>query len=353
MQDNRKQDKNDSAERHVIPGEAGRPGYYATAALFLLFFAVLFAGCGKSAFRATIGASSASQTAVNKDPVATSAQQNGANKLAQSRLDEQYSFDIANKHWAYHNSKLSIDIKKLYSDKLKCWYYLADIQTTDASAMFSVLSDKADPSKNRALPKDLAAKGKTVFAINGDLFVARNTGVIIRSGKIWRDKPKEPILAFYKSGDMKVFNPTEKTAQQLVSEGVTDTFAFGPILIRDGTINHDVLKKDRLRPRNPRTGIGMVDKGHFISIVVEGRQPGYSEGVTLDDFALMFRERGCTTAYNLDGGQSAVMVFMGQLLNSHKKDMNGTQWNSYRHISELLCFGTSEQVPVQTQGNTN
>jgi hypothetical protein len=265
---------------------------------------------------------------------------------ATKATDEYYSIDSAHNHWAYSGPMLCVDITKLNNEELKIWYYVADIKVLSPKAISSGMSDENDPGKNRAFPGDLALKFKAVFSTNGDLYVGRKTGVIIRNGKLWRNKPSEPILAFYSNGDMKVFDPTEKTAQQLLDDGVTNTYAFGPILIRDGNIDHSVLKNDSLRPPNPRTGIGMVEKGHFISILVEGRQPGYSEGITLDNFAMLFQKLGCQTAYNLDGGQSATMMFMGKLLNSHSNDMNGTKWNTYRHVSEIMIFGNSQLIPT-------
>jgi exopolysaccharide biosynthesis protein len=50
--------------------------------------------------------------------------------------------------------------------------------------------------------------------------------------------------------------------------------------------------------------------------VVDGRDYGYSVGVTLSEFARIFKDLGCTTAYNLDGGGSSTLCFMGELVNN-------------------------------------
>jgi exopolysaccharide biosynthesis protein len=50
--------------------------------------------------------------------------------------------------------------------------------------------------------------------------------------------------------------------------------------------------------------------------VVDGRNPGYSKGVTTEEFAQIFKDLGCTTAYNLDGGGSSTMYFKGEVVNS-------------------------------------
>lgn len=56
----------------------------------------------------------------------------------------------------------------------------------------------------------------------------------------------------------------------------------------------------------------------------------------------MMRAKGCQIAFNMDGGQTAVMVFMGKQLNQIGA-YDGGKTNS-RPTSEVLGFGTSEQV---------
>jgi exopolysaccharide biosynthesis protein len=81
---------------------------------------------------------------------------------------------------------------------------------------------------------------------------------------------------------------------------------------------------------NPRTGIGIIDENHFVFIVVDGRSPGYSKGVTLTEFAQIFKDLGCTDAYNIDGGGSSTMVFMGRVVN------NPLGKNKERGTSDIL-----------------
>ncbi len=74
--------------------------------------------------------------------------------------------------------------------------------------------------------------------------------------------------------------------------------------------------------RHPRTAVGLNRNGRFvILIVVDGRQPFYSEGATLLELARLLIKEGAYMAMNLDGGGSSTMVIEGQdgrprLLNS-------------------------------------
>lgn len=64
----------------------------------------------------------------------------------------------------------------------------------------------------------------------------------------------------------------------------------------------------------PRTAIGL-DKNNrrLFIVVVDGRQPGYSEGATLNELAQILIEAGAYTAMNLDGGGSTALVKQGSL----------------------------------------
>ena len=106
---------------------------------------------------------------------------------------------------------------------------------------------------------------------------------------------------------------------QPTGEGIAQAVGGGPRLVRDGAVSieyklerfHDAFAANR----HPRTGIGLTGKQLFL-VTVDGRQPGYSAGMTLREFATLFVNLGCTDAMNLDGGGSTTMVIRGQVVNS-------------------------------------
>ncbi|HXG55382.1 MAG TPA: phosphodiester glycosidase family protein [Vicinamibacterales bacterium] len=59
---------------------------------------------------------------------------------------------------------------------------------------------------------------------------------------------------------------------------------------------------------HPRSAIGVTADRRVIMAVVDGRQPGYSIGVTLPELAQLMISRGSVTAINLDGGGSSTMA---------------------------------------------
>jgi exopolysaccharide biosynthesis protein len=230
----------------------------------------------------------------------------------------------------------------------KITYYVADIRLVSAKDLQAGL---ASGGQSVAHTSDIAAANNAIFAINGDSFGADSRGdgskgIVIRDGVVYRDKPTRPGLAFYTDGTMKVYDETKTSADQLLAQGVWNTYSFGPALLVDGAVPapddlgaYEVVPNPRypIQGRNPRTGIVLIDANHFVAIVVDGRNPGHSKGVTLEEFAQMFKHLGCTTAYNLDGGGSATMYFKGKVVNQPKTLTSGQVGE--RGVSDILFIG--------------
>ena len=56
--------------------------------------------------------------------------------------------------------------------------------------------------------------------------------------------------------------------------------------------------------------------------MVDGRQQGYSLGLSMKERAAFMADLGCKAAYNLDGGISAQIAYMGERINHPGKDRN-------------------------------
>lgn len=98
----------------------------------------------------------------------------------------------------------------------------------------------------------------------------------------------------------------------------------GPTLIKDGVISIN-SKEEQFQPdiaygRAPRTTVGVTDDNHLLLFTVDGRQPGFSIGISLEEMALFMIKRGIINGINLDGGGSARMVVRGYTMNNPSDD---------------------------------
>ena len=63
----------------------------------------------------------------------------------------------------------------------------------------------------------------------------------------------------------------------------------------------------------PRTAIGINRNGRYLYIVVvDGRQPLYSQGATFAELADLLIDQGAFMAMSLDGGGSSTLVMEGE-----------------------------------------
>ncbi len=108
----------------------------------------------------------------------------------------------------------------------------------------------------------------------------------------------EPVLYISRRGELSFRKPGR----------VFNAIAGDRYLVQGG------LKVDGLdqNERDPRTAIGFNKNGRWLYlVVVDGRQPFYSAGVTFDELADILLAHGAYFGMSLDGGGSTTMVIEG------------------------------------------
>ena len=225
----------------------------------------------------------------------------------------------------YTSDSMTITISKVVegSGSSTVTYFVADVVLADATDLLGGFANNAFGTNVVEYTSDIAESVGAVFAINGDYYGFRDTGIVIRNGVLYRDEGARTGLAIYADGTMAIYDETETTGDQLLADGVWNTLSFGPALVEDGQIvdGIDEVEIDTnfgnhsIQGDQPRTAIGLIDTDHFVFVAVDGRAEGYSEGVSMTELAQIFADLGATTAYNLDGGGSTAMWFNGELVN--------------------------------------
>lgn len=97
----------------------------------------------------------------------------------------------------------------------------------------------------------------------------------------------------------------------------TQAYECGSWIIKDGSIV--IGNKDEwigvLTNQDPRTAIGIKSDGTVVLAVVDGRQPGYSRGMTGRELGEFLAGYGVVNAAMLDGGASSEMILKGAVVN--------------------------------------
>ncbi|SDB21325.1 phosphodiester glycosidase family protein [Eubacterium oxidoreducens] len=267
--------------------------------------------------------------------------------------DQPKEVDPDDTHWEYSSKELKVEIDKYTendgaSAEDIIVYWVANITMDDPESMLETVFAGGDyessiSSKERC--SVMAKNAGAIFAVNGDACGFRGNGgeyedpILIRNGTIYHEDERDigEMLAIYKSGTMELFRPGELgDAQEMVSQGVTDTFWFDTALVEDGEIKSELISGESNFERAPYTAIGQINQNHYVFICVDGRGSNDSIGVTYTGMARLMQKYGCETAYELDGGGSTTMYFDGMVLN---EPSDGRE----RSISDAICIIPSEE----------
>lgn len=226
----------------------------------------------------------------------------------------------------------ALDIFPDHPGSLSCWIevrqvprplriYFLRIELNNGLEVFTLPGEDPDgpgPAESQLTnPNDLFRKFHALAAVNANAFAGLSNDKAAAAD--WFEGRPVDIHGIVASG-RKVISPIEEnrtsfwidtlgkphigTPKSLdsVSEAVADWFA--PLLI-----DSKIIPDPADQALHPRTAVGFDDSGAWLlMVVVDGRQPGFSEGVTLYELAQIFQSQKCSQSINLDGGGSSIML---------------------------------------------
>ena len=129
----------------------------------------------------------------------------------------------------------------------------------------------------------------------------RMVGLSISSGVVWSPKvPNLDALVLTKTGKLDLLQGEETDANADVGVG-----GF-LVTLRNG------VNLGETQPQEASTVIGYsADNRWMYWLVVDGGQPGYSEGATPHEAAELIRRLGASNALNMDSGSASILVTKG------------------------------------------
>ncbi len=253
----------------------------------------------------------------------------------------------ADADYSYQSDELRVAIRKIVDEDEGQIYYIADIWVRNLSSFrMGFAHGKFDSGHED--PEDFANRDNVIFGVSGSF----NRGLVIHNGV--KTKGVEDnlidfssgILVIYNDGTVKVINRKAKekfnyNREQNAHGGIRHALQFGPVLVQDGKILSGLKKNER----HPRIIFGYYEPGHYVAVAVDGRKKN-AIGMTEAEMAELMQGLGCECAMNLDGGTSAVMLFMGKTINTPSgvdKDGDGI---AGRNIVDMLEFAEYDENGV-------
>lgn len=233
---------------------------------------------------------------------------------------------------SYRSHDVSITIEEHRNDDTV--WFVADIYLRSVDSYRTALARDVFGKGYHEWPSKMAEEKNAILAISGDYCGARSKGVVVRNGVVYRKSTFKDVCLLYYDGVMETMSAKAFDAEAAIERGVYQAFSFGPALLDE---NGRALEEydTEIEQVNPRCAIGYYEPGHYCFVVVDGRQTGYSEGMTIQQLGQTFEDLGCKAAYNLDGGKTAVMIFCGNKIN--------TPAEGGRKISDIVYIGEVEE----------
>ncbi len=197
---------------------------------------------------------------------------------------------------------------------LQVWLVTIDLACPELEFVLTPRADLPAPFVTKSETTfDFARKQQTLVAINGGPFdpntlrpgqPTKIEGLLLRQGELI-----SPPVPHFPSLVLDPLNrpaklPTGTTAEQ-ASRFLNGLSGFIYVL----TDGKSTMANEAKPERHPRTAVGFsADGKKMVWLIVDGRQPGVSEGVTHAELAELGKDAGCGDVLELDGGGSTTLV---------------------------------------------
>ena len=274
-------------------------------------FALPSQGSGESAASAEggLGIPAASQNNwSHADTISLAANQDEIQAFSQAKKTRKTLIDDKT-----DRAEIKIEQITCTADDQPIVYFSADVYVASTQYVKTAFAKSMYGKNIRDFVSAMAKQNQASLAISGDSYGESDSVCVIRNGEVYSRNPgTSDVCVLFSDGTMKTYAASQFDADIVIAQGAWQAWTFGPALLDgNGNVPESFHSTEYLNKVNPRAAIGYVAPGHYKFVVVDGRQDGYSAGVTMSQLAQLMKEEGCLTAYNLDGGKSAAMYYNG------------------------------------------
>lgn len=234
----------------------------------------------------------------------------------------------------YRSGRVSITISEMKFAGAVC--HVADIYLCDVGNYGTTFAKgKFGKNISESIPS-MAERGNAILAVNGDYYGTHSKSYLVRNGMLYYDeKADDDICVLYADGRMVTYFEDEFNKDAVTSQGPWQAWGFGPKLMENGKALFDPVGSEgfsfnsSVKSKNPRTAMGYYEPGHYCLVMVDGRSDN-SSGLSMNELAEFMESLGCVDAFNLDGGQTSMMIFNGKII--------GEPYRGGRNCSDIISI---------------
>jgi len=235
--------------------------------------------------------------------------------------------------YSYQSDELRIAIRRYEDPEICSIYYVADIWMRNINCFRAGFGNGAFNHGNEDA-ESFATREHAILAINGSY----NKGLVIHDGVLKKnlDDNHSAVMVLFEDGSMEVFPRRNFDLAAAQEKGIVHAWQFGPLLVHDGKPSD--AKYNTYATRHSRIMFGYYEPGHYVAVAVDGRRKD-AIGMNNLEMVELMTELGCQEAMNLDGGYSAIMTFMGKIINDPPKPSSADEdAKGGRELMDMLLF---------------
>ena len=252
----------------------------------------------------------------------------------QKKFAEHFTDEVVRTDNSYTSPEVSITIDTVVTGEgsSKITYYVADVYVASMEHFTCYTANGEIRYFGTQPAEEMAAQSNAILAISGDFITYQKGGFLLRNGEIYAAEHNlNSICVLYPDGVIKTHVGGTYQIDEILAGNPLQVWSFGPVLLdENGQVRDHYEVSTAVSYPNPRSAIGYYEPGHYCLVIVDGRQEGHSAGMRIPQLAQVFADLGCTAAYNLDGGGTAVMLFEG--------DLYSRQSNGGRELGDILVI---------------
>lgn len=265
----------------------------------------------------------------------------------QIKFEEHFSDEIVWTENGYKSPNVSITVETISTGEgnSKQTYHIADIYIGSMDCFTTYTADNEIRYFGSQDVLEMSKASQAILAISGDFLTYQKGGFLIRNEQVYLETSNNvSICALFPDGTIETYDKKGYDIEEIKSRNPLQVWSFGPVLLdENGKVRDKYSMPSAVSYHNPRSALGYYEPGHYCFVVVDGRQDGYAKGMSIPELAALFEELGCTKAYNLDGGGSAVMVLNHK---RYSKQSNG----GGRELGDILLIREPVAVSAEQEG---
>ena len=234
---------------------------------------------------------------------------------------------------SYEDESVSVRLETVEENGVT--WHVAYVKIASPTQWRTAIASAKITGTKTAKVSTLAKNNHAILTFSGDNYVDNPTKTAFeyRQGQKIRAKKnsKKDNLVVDENGDFHLFLKQEGLKDY--KGEIVNAYTFGPALVIDGSVQTaDTDYGYNPNGREPRAAIGQTGALSYVFVIAEGR--GESAGATHQELADFMAGIGCTQAFNLDGGNSAEMVFNGEIY-------KGQPGADERSLSDIIYICTA------------